>query len=47
MSNDQFKKQIDDKDQDDAVWFVVRMIIGAALVIASIIVGIITYFRHV
>ena len=46
MSNDQFKKQMDDNDQDDAVWFIVKMIIGAAFVIASVIIGIITYFRH-
>lgn len=47
MSNDQFKKQMDDNDQDDAMWFIVKMIVGAALVIASAIIAITTYFRHV
>lgn len=46
MSNDQFKKQMDDNDQDGAVWFIVKMIVGTAFVLASVIIGIITYFRH-
>jgi hypothetical protein len=45
MSNDQFKKQMDDNDQDDAMWFVVRIIIGTAIVLASIILAITSYLR--